>query len=404
MSKIDDLIRTLCPEGVKSLDLGSLCRIETGKRDANESVENGEFLFFTTARESSRIDSFRWDCEALLVAGNANVGNVKHYIGKFDAYQRTYVLTEFLEGMDAKYLYYALQNNLNFYLDSNKNVAAMTYIVLGTLKAFKVPIPPQKIQKEIVSILDKFTQLEAELEAELEARKTQYEVTRDRLLDFSGDLSAHPMGEMFVALCPEGIELHPLGKFGEFVRGSGLEKKDLLTEGLPVVHYGEVHTHYGFWTQKTKSFISETKAKSMKKAAPGDVVLVTTSENEEDVAKPLAWLGTTDLNVGGESYIFKSELDPYFCAQMFLSHGFKKQMRKHISGTKVKRISSSNLEKVLVAVPPLAVQRAIGENLKNLDSLVTDIKYGLPAEIEARRKQYEYYRNKLLTFKEMDAA
>jgi len=208
---------------------------------------------------------------------------------------------------------------------------------------------------------------------------------------------------MIRELCPEGVTPTHLGKLGEFVRGSGLEKKDLLTEGLPVVHYGEVHTHYGFWAEKSKSFVSEFKAKNMKKAVLGDVVLVTTSENEEDLAKPLAWLGTEDLNVGGESYIFKSKMDPYFVAQMFLSSIFKTQIRKYISGTKVKRISASNLEKILVSVPPIAVQRAIGVSLKLLDSLVNDISYGLPAEIEARRKQYEYYRNKLLTFKELDA-
>jgi type I restriction enzyme S subunit len=131
---------------------------------------------------------------------------------------------------------------------------------------------------------------------------------------------------------------------------------------------------------------------------------VTTSEDEQDVGKPLAWVGQTDLNVGGESYIFKSKLDPFFTAQLFLSQAFKRQSRKYLSGTKVKRISSSNLEKLVVCIPPLEIQRRIGETLKAMDALVNDISIGLPAEIEARRKQYEHYRNRLLSFKELDAA
>ena len=267
-----------------------------------------------------------------------------------------------------------------------------------------LPVPPLEVQREIVSILDKFTQLEGELEAELEARRIQYEVTRDRLLDFSGDLQGHPLRDELHSLNTGSVKQKKLGEAGQFIRGSGLEKKDLLGSGEPVVHYGEVHTHYGFWTATTKSFVSAAQAKKMRKAAPGDVVIVTTSENHEDVGKPLAWLGSQPLNVGGESYIYQSELDPLYVAQLFMSSSFKRMSRRYISGTKVKRLSSDNLERIEIPVPPLEIQRKIGVALKDLDALLNDITIGLPAEIAARRKQYEFYRNKLLTFKEVEAA
>lgn len=401
MSRIDELIQELCPEGVRFSDLGSLCRIETGKRDANEANPTGKYLFFTTARETSLIDSYHWDCEALLVAGNANVGNVKHYRGKFDAYQRTYVLSNFLEGLDGRYLFFVLNNNLNYYLDSNKNVAAMTYIVLGTLKAFKVPVPPLKIQKEIVSILNRFTELESELEAELEVRKKQIETIREALLYGPQNSTKETKAkETFQNV----IGHKSLGELGEFVRGSGLEKKDLEDKGSPVVHYGEVHTFYGFWADTTRSFVKPEVARKLKKAENGDVILVTTSENVEDVGKPLAWLGSEPVSVGGESYIFKSALDPLYLAQVFLSPTFKRACRKFISGTKVKRISERNLAKIEIPVPPLSRQKEIGLKLQALDSLINDVSSGIPAEIRARRIQYEYYRNKLLTFKELHAA
>ena len=184
MSKIDELLAELCPKGVPRSSIGELCKVETGKRDANEGSDDGQYHFFTTAKKTGRIDTYRWDCDALLIAGNANIGNVKQYSGKFDAYQRTYVLTHFRQDVEVRYLYFALSDTLNFYLNANKNVAAMTYIVLKTLVDFEVPVPPLEVQREIVSILDKFTQLEAELEAELEARRKQYEYYRDKLLTF----------------------------------------------------------------------------------------------------------------------------------------------------------------------------------------------------------------------------
>src|SRR5699024_4108329 len=165
MSWIDELISRYCPKGVEFSALGDLCTIETGKLNANAAVKGGDYPFFTTAQEIGQIDTWRWDTEALLVAGNANVGDVKHYIGRFEAYQRTYVLTSFSSCLSVRFLFYYLQSSLQHYLQTKTNIAAMTYIVLGTLKGFKIPVPPLEVQQEIVRILDKFTELEAELEA-----------------------------------------------------------------------------------------------------------------------------------------------------------------------------------------------------------------------------------------------
>ncbi|EJW8198057.1 restriction endonuclease subunit S [Escherichia coli] len=175
--------------------LGQTCKIETGKLNANAAVDDGEYMFFTTAKETSKIDKFRWDTEALLIAGNANVGEVKHYIGKFEAYQRTYVLTNFDENVSVRFLYFVLSHSLKKYLEERTNSAAMTYIVLSTLENFPIPIPcpdnPEKslaIQAEIVRILDKFDTLTNSitegLPREIELRQKQYEYYRDLLFSF----------------------------------------------------------------------------------------------------------------------------------------------------------------------------------------------------------------------------
>ena len=164
--------------------LGAVVKIETGRLNANEAVEGGKYMFFTTAAEPSRIDKYRWDTEALLIAGNANVGAVQYYKGKFEAYQRTYVITEVTEELDIKFLYYVLRNSLVSHLSNKSKKAAMTYIVLGDLQNFTLPLPPLPVQHQIVEILDSFTELIAELTAEIELRQKQYEFYREKLLTF----------------------------------------------------------------------------------------------------------------------------------------------------------------------------------------------------------------------------
>ena len=145
-------------------------------------------------------------------------------------------------------------------------------------------------------------------------------------------------------------------------------------------------------------------AASIRQAKYGDVIIATTSENIEDVCKSVVWLGEGNLAVGGETYIFKHELDPLYATYLFRSSDFQYQKLSHISGTKVKRVSGKALEKMTVSVPDREAQVRIGSFLSQLEDLLGDVHEGLPAEIQARRKQYEYYRNKLLTFKELDAA
>jgi len=382
-SKIEKLIAELCPKGVEFKELGAVCKIETGKLNANAAVDDGKYMFFTTAKEPSKIDRYRWDTEALLIAGNANVGEIKHYIGKFEAYQRTYVLTNFSKDVDVRFLFFSLSDNFKKYLENHTNSAAMTYIVLSTLENFKIPVPPLAVQEEIVKILDNFTALEAELEAELEARKKQYEYYRDNLLSI------------------ENVEYKTLGEVGELIRGNGLQKKDFTETGVGCIHYGQIYTYYGTFANKTKSFVSKELAKSLKKANNGDLVITSTSENIEDVCKAVAWLGDDEIVTGGHATIFKHHENPKYLSYYFQTQNFSDQKKKYAKGTKVIDVSAKDLAKIKIPVPLLAEQNRIVSILDKFDALVNDISIGLPAELKARRQQYEYYRGKLLTFNEV---
>ncbi|WP_118842590.1 restriction endonuclease subunit S [Raoultella ornithinolytica] len=397
MSELNYLEKLLDGVEVEWKTLGQTCKIETGKLNANAAVDDGEYMFFTTAKETSKIDKFRWDTEALLIAGNANVGEVKHYIGKFEAYQRTYVLTNFDENVSVRFLYFVLSHSLKKYLEERTNSAAMTYIVLSTLENFPIPIPcpgnPQKslaIQSAIVRILDKFTALTAELTAELTMRKKQYNYYRDQLLSFDE-------GE---------VEWKTLGEIGEFIRGKRFTKADYVEDGgISVIHYGEIYTRYGVYTTHSLSQVRADMAASLRYAKHGDVVITDVGETVEDVGKAVAWLGDDDIAIHDHCYAFRHSLNPKFISYYMQTDSFISEKAKYVARTKVNTLLINGFSKIMIPVPypkdhekSLKEQARIVEILDKFDTLTNSITEGLPREIELRQKQYEYYRDLLFSF------
>lgn len=244
-----------------------------------------------------------------------------------------------------------------------------------------IPIPPLPIQEEIVRILDKFT--------ELTARKKQYNYYREQLLSFE-----------------EGkVEWKTLGEVGELIRGNGLPKSDFTETGVPAIHYGQIYTYYKTFTKETKSYVSPETAMKLKKVDTGDVIITNTSENLEDVGKALVYLGEIQAVTGGHATIFKPSKDisgKYF-AYYTQTEGFASQKRKLAKGTKVIDVSATDMAKIKIPIPPLSEQERIVTILDTFDTLTTSISEGLPKEIELRKKQYEYYRDLLLTFPKENA-
>lgn len=195
-------------------------------------------------------------------------------------------------------------------------------------------------------------------------------------------------------LCPHGVPLKALGRVGVFIRGNGLQKSDLREEGVPAIHYGQIHTHYGVWATEAKSFTEEAIASKLRHAHPGDLLIATTSEDDAAVAKATAWLGATDVVLSGDAYIYRHELDPKYVSYFFQSTSFQNQKRRFISGTKVRRVSGDSLAKIQIPVPPIEIQREIVGVLDKFTQLEAE----LEAELEARRAQYEHYRHLQMAF------
>lgn len=348
----------------------------------------GNIPYYGANNIQDYVEGYTHDGEYVLIAedGTQSIKNysIQWATGRFWANNHVHVLNG-TELVNNRFLFHYLKivNFIPFLSGGDR-----AKLTKGKLVEIQIPIPPLSVQKEIVRILDKFTELTAELTEELTeeltARKKQYNYYREQLLSFED-------GE---------VEWKTLGEVGELVRGNGLPKTDFTETGIPAIHYGQIYTYYKTFTTDTKSFVSVETAKKLKKVDTGDVVITNTSENLEDVGKALVYLGKEQAVTGGHATIFKPSkqiIGKYF-AYLTQTEMFSIQKRKLAKGTKVIDVSATDLAKIKIPIPPLEEQARIVSILDKFDTLTTSISEGLPKEIELRKKQYEYYRDLLLTF------
>ena len=286
-------------------------------------------------------------------------------------------------------------------IDSMKEIGARFRFDFDNWKKIKIPLPSLETQEKIVKILDSYTEyiteLQEKLKIELQARNKQYNYYRDMLLseDYLNKIS-----EKLDSLNNENdvLRLTTLGEIGKFTRGNGLQKKDFREKGKPVIHYGQIYTQYDFSTEKTISFTEEDIFSKLRKAKPNDILIATTSENIEDVAKSTVWLGNEEVGFSGDMYSYSTNENSKYIAYYFQTAEFQKQKERKVTGTKLIRIHGEDMEKFTISLPPIEIQNKIVKILDRFQELLSDTKGLLPLEIEQRRKQYEYYREKLLTF------
>ena len=382
---IDRLVAELCPDGVEYRPLGELLGYEqptkylVSSKDYDDSYPTpvltaGKTFILGYTNEAEGI--YPASKEEPVIIFDDFTTAFKWVEFPFKAKSSAMKMLTLKSGTDSlfKYVYYAMQC-----IVYNSSDHARQWI--SKYSNIEVPVPPLEIQEAIVEILDKFTNLEAELEAELEARTLQYEYYRDSL---------------FEALdCPRV----PLGSFARLVRGSGMPKTDFSESGVGAIHYGQIYTKFGTATAEVIAHVPEEKAKKLAVVNPGDVIVANTSENLEDVCKAVAWVGESDIVTGGHATVIKApEQNAKFISYYMATGQFNKDKRRHAFGTKVIDVAPKNLAKIEFPLPPLEEQQRIVDILDRFDALTSSLSEGLPAELAARRSQYEYYRDQLLTF------
>ncbi|UOR72653.1 restriction endonuclease subunit S [Helicobacter pylori] len=432
MHKIERLLQTLAPKGVEFKTLEEVFEIKNGytpSKNNPEFWEKGTIPWFRMEdiRENGRIlkDSIQhitpkalknkklFPKNSIIISTTATIGEHALLIVDSLANQQFTFLSKKANcdlALDMKFFFYQCFL-LGEWCKNNTNVSGFASVDMTAFKKYKFPIPPLEIQQEIVKILDAFTELNTELNTELKVRKKQYEYYQNMLLDFKDAKQNHKDATMSAktypkrlqtllqTLAPKGVEFRKLGDIGEFTRGNGLLKSDLQDKGRPVVHYGQIHTQYNLSIDKTISYVNDALFHKLKKAKPNDILIATTSENVKDVGKSIAWLGNEEIAFSGEMYSYSTNQNPKFIIYYFQTWFFQKEKEKKITGTKVMRIHENDLKQITIPIPPLEIQQEIVKILDQFSILTTDLLAGIPAEIKARKKQYEYYREKLLTFK-----
>ncbi len=390
MCKLDELINELCPDGVEYKKLENIALIKRGSRVTKTELDDSKPypVYSGGVTPMGYYEDKNQKANTITIVKYGTAGFVNFITKEFWANDVCYCILPKNE-INNKFLYYLLKENQQF-IKSLAIDAIPAHLPISSLRRLSIPIPPLPIQEEIVRILDTFTELTAELKAELKAeltaRKKQYEYYRDKLLTFD-----------------DSVEWKEFNSIGTLIRGNGLQKKDFTESGVGCIHYGQIYTYYGLSAEETKSFVKPELAKKLRKVNTNDIIITCTSENFDDVCTPVVWLGKDEIVTGGHAMILKHNENPKYIAHYLKTSMFNIEKRKHAIGTKVIDVSATRFGKIKIPVPPLAEQERIVKILDKFDTLTNDITKGLPAEIEARQKQYEYYRDKLLTFKEKKA-
>lgn len=394
MKNLETLIQELCPDGVEFVKLGDILDYEQPTKYIVKCKDyQNEGMPVLTAGQTF-ILGYTDETNGIFEASKENPVIIFddfttsfHWVDfnfkvKSSAMKMLRVLSE--REVLFRFVYYAMKCIKYQSLEHSRQW-------ISKYSQIEIPLPPIEVQTEIVRILDKFTSLEAELEAELDCRKRQYEYYRDKLLSFEN-------------VGGQEVEWKKMSEVGTFIRGKRFVRTDIVEEGVPCIHYGDIYTYYGLTATKAKTYLKPEKAEKMKFASKNDVVIVGAGENNMDIGVGVAWLSDEEVAIHDACYIFKSKMNPRFVSHYLRGSNYHLQIRKYVCKGKICSISSKSIGLSLIPVPSLQEQERIATILDRFESLTTSLQSGLPAEIAARRQQYENYRDKLLTFKRKGAA
>lgn len=397
MNKIDYLIKELCPNGVKYSTLEQETKLNGFKQISANELENMNKGFGTVKLlPSSR--NYSWFCDVteenknmiccgkVITVGRARHPNIKYCDGRFISSQNHIIQSKNENRLMTKFLYYFLSNCVQDFYNTDSSYPLFTK---ADYNRHRIPIPPLDVQKEIIRILDKFVELEVDLEAELETRKSQYEFWRGKLFDFGDEVEYKRLDELF-----------------PFIRNGFVGTvTPFFTEKENGIRYLQgTNIHNGIISDNEEYYVTkEFHEKNIKNELKSDDILMVQSGHIGECAV----VGEKYKGCNCHALIIMSRSENV--SSKFIVHYFHtikgyNSLNPAITGGTIKHVLAGKIGKIKVPCPPLEVQERIVNILDRFDTLINDISVGLPAEIELRRQQYEYYRNKLLSFEELSVS
>ena len=374
--------------------LGEVAEIGTGSSNRKDEDENGTYPFYVRSKNILRSSTYQFNETAIIIPGEGGIGDIYHFVkGKYALHQRAYRVHLHTNELLDKFVYHFMRANFKAYIVSKSVGATATSIRKPMLENFFIPIPPIAVQEEIVDILDKFTELEAELEAELEGRKRQYEYYRNHLLSFD--------------------MLNRGGQRLKNVTNNQLFHDNKIVEWLPIGSITKYEQPTNYLVKSTN--YHESYATPVLTAGKTFILGYTNEENGIYKASKTPVIIFDDFTTANKwvNFDFKAKSS---AMKMITSKDESKVLLRYIyywlntlpteiaeGDHKRQWISSFCSKKIPIPCPSkpeksLEIQRKIVSILDKFDTLTTSISEGLPKEIELRRKQYEFYRDKLLSF------
>jgi len=382
MSRLNQLIQELCPDGVEYKKLGDICTFKRGTSITKKDIVEGDIPVIAGGQEPAYYhNQANRTGETVVISSSGAAGFVSYWeqpIFVSDAFSvepNGKILT--------KYLYYFLKSKQDK-IYSLQKTGGVPHVYSTDIAPLKIPLPLLPVQQEIVRILDTFTELIKELNAELEARRKQYEYYRNLLLTFD-DARKKRLN----------IKWMRLGEIGRISMCKRIMKVQTTPEGE--VPFYKIGTFGGI----PDAYISKELYEEYKSKYPfpkkGDVLISASGT-----------IGRTVIYDGKPAYFQDSNIiwvdnDEKIVLNKYLYYYYQLQPWKVSTGGVIKRLYNYNLEQTVIAVPPLEEQQRIVNILDRFDTLINDPITGIPAEIEARKKQFKYYLNKLLDFKEVSS-
>lgn len=387
MSRLNELIKELCPNGVEYKKLKDVSEMKRGSSLTKAKAIDGEIPVISGGRQPAfYCNTYNRDGETITVAGSgAGAGYVQYWNTQIFANDCFTVKSN--ELVITKYLYYYLTNIQDKISDTRKG-GGVPHVHISDIENFSIPVPPLEVQREIVRILDSFILLIGELTVELKDRKLQYEYYRNKLLTFNrSEFQYKKLGDIFIFR-------------------NGLNKgKEFFGSGVPFIRYTDVYNHRMLREDNIEQYVECTPEEIKKlRVSRGDVLFTRTSETAEDIGWSSVMLDDVENCVFNGFTIKASpitdDLLPEYCAYCFSTNDFRKYVTAHCAYTTRASLTGNTIAEYKIAIPSHDVQRKIVYTLDNFERICNDLNIGLPAEIEARQKQYEYYRDALLTFAE----
>ena len=401
MSKLEELIEQYCPDGVEYYKIKDVYKrikgtpITAGKMKEIATPDGSVRIF---AGGKTVIDANEKDIPnanitrvpAVLIQSRGVIDAV-YYDKPFTFKNEMWAYTTFNQ-KSVKYLYYILKSNIQTFRDAASGMGALPQISLGVTEEFEIPVPPLPVQEEIVRILDNFTELQAELQAELQKRKQQYNYYLDNLLNFNninrGGYQAEVRWMKLKDVCMKTSNIKWKSTTGQY-RYIDLSSVD-------------IQTHSIISTIEIDKMSAPSRAQQI--VQEDDVIFATTRPTQMRACIiPTQYNGDICSTGYCVLRVDTKILLPRFLFFSLTVSGFKTYLSNNLTLGNYPSISNNTLLEYEVPVPSLANQQRIVAILDRFDTLTTDLTQGLPAEIEKRRQQYEFYRDKLLTFKRKEA-